>query len=69
MIDCPPACFVYIAQASRPLTGNVSLSNWTMGSALVGLGLNVSQSLGAIIAGNIIVALCVVLTGAPGAKW
>ncbi|CAO1613718.1 unnamed protein product [Sympodiomycopsis kandeliae] len=50
------------------LVSNVNLSNWTAGSALISLGLNVGQSVTAIVLGNIMVAMTVVLTGAPGAK-
>ncbi|PWN26047.1 NCS1 nucleoside transporter [Jaminaea rosea] len=51
------------------LVCSVNISNWTMGSALISLGPNVRQCVAAIIVGNIIVGIGVVLTGAPGAKW
>lgn len=58
-----------VAFAGFWLVCSVNISNWTMGSALISLGLNVRQCVAAIIIGNIIVGMGVVLTGAPGAKW
>lgn len=48
---------------------SINISNYTIGSSLIGLGLNVGQSAAAIVIGNTIVGIATCLTGAPGSRW
>ncbi|KAF7558412.1 hypothetical protein G7046_g5735 [Stylonectria norvegica] len=51
------------------ITGSFNVGGWTTGSSLISLGLNVWQSMLAIIVAYIFVGFICVLGGHPGAKW
>ncbi|KAM0192257.1 hypothetical protein ACHAPI_008431 [Fusarium lateritium] len=51
------------------ITGSFNVGGWTTGSALISLGLNVWQSMLAIIVAHSIAGLLCVAGGHPGAKW
>ncbi|SCU98367.1 LADA_0H12552g1_1 [Lachancea dasiensis] len=48
---------------------NVSAATFSIGSALLTLGLNIKQSIGTIIVGNIVISLYTVLNSNPGYKY
>ncbi|KAM0238274.1 hypothetical protein ACHAP5_008738 [Fusarium lateritium] len=50
------------------ITGSFNVGGWTTGSALISLGLNVWQSMLAIIVAHSIAGLLCVAGGHPGAK-
>ncbi|KAH6886839.1 NCS1 nucleoside transporter [Thelonectria olida] len=51
------------------VTGSFNVGGWTTGSSLISLGLNVWQSMLAIIVAHTIAGLLCVAGGHPGAKW
>ncbi|RFN54337.1 ncs1 nucleoside transporter [Fusarium flagelliforme] len=51
------------------VTGSFNVGGWTTGSALISLGLNVWQSMLAIVVAHTIAGLLCVAGGHPGAKW
>ncbi|KAF4448382.1 putative uracil permease [Fusarium austroafricanum] len=51
------------------VTGSFNVGGWTTGSALISLGLNVWQSMLAIIVAHTIAGILCVAGGHPGAKW
>ncbi|KAK7445174.1 hypothetical protein VKT23_009605 [Stygiomarasmius scandens] len=51
------------------LVTGINISGWTGASALLALGLNVWQSMLAVIIGYIIVGFAVALNGLPGGEW
>ncbi|KAF9774415.1 hypothetical protein IL306_007586 [Fusarium sp. DS 682] len=51
------------------VTGSFNVGGWTTGSALISLGLNVWQSMLAIIVAHSIAGVLCVAGGHPGAKW
>ncbi|KAL4731814.1 hypothetical protein ACLX1H_000806 [Fusarium chlamydosporum] len=51
------------------VTGSFNVGGWTTGSALISLGLNVWQSMLAIIVAHTLAGLLCVAGGHPGAKW
>ncbi|SPJ88940.1 related to uracil permease [Fusarium torulosum] len=51
------------------ITGSFNVGGWTTGSALISLGLNVWQSMLAIVVAHSIAGLLCVAGGHPGAKW
>lgn len=48
-------------------TCGISLSSWTLGSLLIGLGLNAGQACGVVVIGCVIASLSAYLNGAVGA--
>jgi len=51
------------------ITGSFNIGGWTTGSSLIGLGLNVWQTMLCVIVGNILVGFICLGTGMPGARW
>ncbi|KAI1070256.1 hypothetical protein LB507_010369 [Fusarium sp. FIESC RH6] len=51
------------------VTGSFNVGGWTTGSALISLGLNVWQSMLAIVVAHTLAGLLCVAGGHPGAKW
>ncbi|SCV00057.1 LAME_0G07250g1_1 [Lachancea meyersii CBS 8951] len=48
---------------------NVSAATFSIGSALLSLGLNIKQSIGTIVVGNIVITLYTVMNSNPGFKY
>ncbi|CEP63201.1 nucleobase cation symporter-1 family protein LALA0_S07e04742g [Lachancea lanzarotensis] len=48
---------------------NVSAATFSIGSALLSLGLNIKQSIGTIIVGNIVITLYTIMNSNPGFKY
>ncbi|KAI1778577.1 NCS1 nucleoside transporter [Hypoxylon cercidicola] len=51
------------------VTGSFNVGGWTTGSSLISLGLNVWQSMLAIIIANVFIGFVCIAGGHPGAKW
>lgn len=51
------------------LITNVTLSAWSSASSLLSLGLNVGETMGIIVVGNIFIALLALLNAAPGGYY
>ncbi|KAF4994641.1 hypothetical protein FGRMN_5638 [Fusarium graminum] len=51
------------------ITGSFNVGGWTTGSALISLGLNVWQSMLAIVVAHSIAGVLCIAGGHPGAKW
>ncbi|KAI0179502.1 uracil permease [Hypoxylon sp. FL1284] len=51
------------------ITGSFNVGGWTTGSSLISLGLNVWQSMLAIVIANVLIGFVCIAGGHPGAKW
>ncbi|PVI06159.1 putative uracil permease [Periconia macrospinosa] len=51
------------------ITGSFNVGGWTTGSSLISLGLNVWQSMLAVIIAHTFVGILCIMGGHPGAKW